>query len=282
MSMPRLVEAARSAGVWPPTLALDPGSQSTGVCLRVGVEAVEAVTVEAPAVADHAAACVYASHVVADAISLLDRHAEALAAAAEERGEEPAQVRVAVETLVAPTAQRVKGRRVAVGPRVLASLPGAATVLGAVTGTWPDAILVPPRGGGEGGWEALPGNPYPSNLRGRTPKGWARDGADRSHQRSAWAIAGAAHALDTTHPATPEPPTRALARRVVETAAAQGPDLGDPAAVAAALDAALSAENAGSIAHRLPDLAAALLRREVGDEEMADAMRSAVATLEDG
>lgn len=197
MTTPELVQTAATAAVWPPILAIDPGSQSTGVCLRVGVEALEAVTVERNASYDgdgHTHPSRYAMAVIEVCRDLSRRNRDVLNEAAQVRGVQPGGLRHAVETLVPPTPRPVKGRQAAVAPRVLAYLPIASTVLGCVIGTWPRTILVPPRGGSEGGWDALEGAPV--SLRGRTPTGWLAGGSDRSHQRSAFMIAGAAHFID--------------------------------------------------------------------------------------
>lgn len=185
--------AAKLARVWPPVLAIDPGSRETGVCLRVGTDALEAVTVEhEEQTGHHAETLKYAMGVVETAKEITRRNRDLLNEEATTRGLSPGGLRHAVETLVAPTGRPVKGRRTAVAPRVLASLPTASTVLGAVVGTWPSTILVAPHG--HGGWDAVGKDAAPAALRGRTPSGWLEGGSDRSHQRAAWAVAGAAHA----------------------------------------------------------------------------------------
>lgn len=209
-------QAAATVEVWPPILAIDPGSQSTGVCLRAGTGAIMAATVER--VGDpgqHAALVAWSGQVLAAIRELRRMSRDSLNTAAAERGVRAPAVRVAVETLVPPTATRTKGSRVAVAPTVLASLPGAAAVLGAVVTAYPSAVLVPPRGtgaNGSSGWDGLGAGVYPASLRGRTPLGWPEpaQGAARSHQRSAWAIAGVAHALAAAEPrTTPEAPHEA-------------------------------------------------------------------------
>ena len=216
------VQAGAMASVWPPVLAVDPGSQSTGVCLRVGTVALEAVT---------------------------------------------------AETLVPPTPRPVRGRQAAVPPRVLEYLPGAATVLGAVLGTWPQTILVPPRGGAEGGWDAVEG--APENLRGRTPAGWLTGGSDRSHQRSAWAIAGAAHVLTAA-------PLAEQVRAASNASAARHPDL-DPQALIPALRLGIAQTSAWDLLDRLPGLAAASVGLMThGDRARAELAREAVAAYLEG
>lgn len=249
---------AATASVWPPVLAVDPGGMHTGVCLRVGLAALEAVSVEnAFDPADARAATDYADLVLRTAGELAQKHEGALLALARERGLSRAPLRRAVEVMVAPTASAAaKGRRVAVPPRVLASLPVACTVLGAIYGRWPRVIRVPPRGGAEGGWEALPGDPYPAALRGRTPEGWLKGGSDRSHQRSAWAVAGAAHVLDLSA----QQPTPEQVQTVVLAVLETGPNPGDPAAVLAAIRAAISKTRSGTLVGREAALAAAVAR----------------------
>lgn len=218
--------AAIEADCWPPILAVDPGSQSTGLCLRAGTRAIMAMTVER--VSDpghHAALAAWAAQNLAAIRELRRLSRDQLNDLAAERGTEPPAVRIAVETLLPPTATRTKGSRVAVPPTVLASLPGAASVLGAVVTAWPRTILVPPRGtgaDGTSGWDGLPREVYPVTLRGRTPVGWPEPapGAARSHQRSAWAIAGVAHALapPSEPPATSSPTTAQVLQEAVRAA----------------------------------------------------------------
>lgn len=185
---------AKQARVWPPVLAIDPGSRETGLCLRVGIDALEAVTVEQDEpTGNHAESVHYAHEVIETAKEVTRRNRDRLNYEAALRGVSPGGVRHAVETLVAPTGRPAKGRQTAVAPRVLASLPTASTVLGAAVGTWPRTILVAPQGGA--GWDAVGREAAPSTLKGRTPAGWLTGGSDRSHQRAAWAIAGAAHAV---------------------------------------------------------------------------------------
>lgn len=265
-----LAEAAASVAVWPPVLAVDPGSQSTGVCLRVGTDALDAVTVERNASYGgdgHEAPSRYARQVIETCKELTRRNRDALNREAEARGVSPGGLRHACETLVPPTPRPVKGRQAAVAPRVLAYLPGASTVLGAVIGTWPKTILVPPRGGDQGGWDALEG--APENLRGRTPRGWLEGGSDRSHQRSAWAIAGAAHALTAA-------PLREQASAAARYAAAQRPQ-SDPEALVPALRRAIQETASWDLLDRLPDLARAVIAMATRDRDAAERAAEAVA-----
>lgn len=271
-----LTEAAASAQVWPPILAIDPGAQSTGICLRVGVEALEAVTVERNERYErdgHEAPTRYAQAIIETAREITRRQRTALNEAAQVRGVQPGGLRHAVETLVPPTPRPVKGRQAAVAPRVLAYLPGASTVLGAVVGTWPRTILVPPRGGDQGGWDALEGGP--ENLRGRTPSGWLAGGSDRSHQRSAWAIAGAAHTLTA---ATLPEQVRVAARAVAVLA----PSL-DPETLIPALRAGMAQSGAWDLLDRLPALAAASVAVMTrGNRAAAEDARTSVAAFLEG
>lgn len=192
--MPTDIEtAAKRAHVWPPVLAIDPGSRETGLCLRVGTDAVEAVTVEQDEpTGDHAENVRYACEVIETAKEVTRRNRDRLNEEAASRRVAPGGLRHAAETLVAPTGRPTKGRQTAVAPHILASLPTASVVLGAAVGTWPRTILVAPHGGA--GWDAVGREAAPPTLKGRTPVGWLTGGSDRSHQRAAWAIAGAAHA----------------------------------------------------------------------------------------
>lgn len=258
ISRAQMEQAAATAEVWPPVLAVDPGSGHTGICLRVGREALEAVSVEfAGDPSDARAATDYAAMVLSTCGELAQRHEGEILALARERGLSRVPLLRAIEVMVAPTpAATTKGRRVAVAPRVLASLPVACTVLGAVWGRWPRVIRVPPRGGGDGGWEALEGDPYPSSLHGRTPDGWLKGGSDRSHQRSAWAVAGAAHALD----AAAQTPTPEAVQAVVRAVLAQHPDPGDPSGVLGAIRAAVQATRSGALVGREAQVASAVAR----------------------
>ncbi len=271
-----LAAAASTAPVWPPVLAIDPGSQSSAVCLRVGTDALEAVTVERNASYEgdgHEAPSRYAQQVVETAREITRRNRAALNAEAEARGVQPGGLRHAVETLVPPSPRPVKGRQMAVAPRVLAYLPVASIVLGAVIGTWPKVILVPPRGGTEGGWDALEG--APESLRGRTPSGWLAGGSDRSHQRSAWAIAGAAHTLTAA-------PLPAQVRAAAAATAALAPSL-DPEVLVPALRVGIAQTASWDLLPRLPALAAATAAVITGgDRTAAEAARAAVAAYLEG
>lgn len=271
-----LASLASTAAVWPPVLAIDPGSQSTGVCLRVGVEALEAVTVERNERYEgdgHTFPSRYAQAVIETCREITRRNRKALNEAAQAHSVQPGGLRHAVETLVPPTPRPVKGRQVGVAPRVLEYLPGAATVLGAVIGTWPRTILVPPRGGAAGGWDALEG--APSSLRGRTPAGWLSGSSDRSHQRSAWAIAGAAHLLAA-------PPLAEQVRAAATAVAALAPDL-DPQSLVPVLRVGIAESGAWDLLDRLPALAAATVAvMTQGDRARAEQARAAVVAHLEG
>lgn len=258
------VDRAKDAHVWPPVVAIDPGSRETGICLRAGTAALEAVTVvRAEENRHHAAMITYATAVLEAVRELVRRQRDALNAEADTRGVNPPPIRHAVETLVMPTARPVKGRRLSVAPRVLESLPIASTVLGLIVGTWPKTILVPPRG--EPGWDAVDA---PSNLRGRPPRGWLKGGADRSHQRSAWAIAGAAHAAA-------EVAVGQQAARAVRHVVALSPSL-EPAFLVPVLRRAVAETNAWDIYDRLDALAASVAVTITGDRDGALFVRDAV------
>lgn len=276
MSTVDLAAAASAAHAWPPVLAIDPGSQSTGICLRVGQDALEAVTVERNSGYEgdgHEAPSLYARQVIETAREITRRQRGALNEQAEARGIQPGGLRHAVETLVPPTPRPVKGRQAAVAPRVLAYLPIASTVLGAVIGTWPRTILVPPRGGDAGGWDALEG--APDNLRGRTPTGWLSGGSDRSHQRSAWAIAGAAHVLASA-------PLPEQVRAAATAVASLAPELA-PEALIPALRVGIAESGAWDLLDRLPSLAAASVAVMTrGDRARAEQARESVAAFLEG
>ncbi len=227
--------AAAESDVWPPICAVDPGGAHSGIAYRYGTSCWEAVTVDAPArTGDHTEQVRCALHVVEMVKLLVARHVDDLAAEAVRRRVDAPVVRHSVETLVAPTAVSVKGKRLAVAPSVLATLPPAATVLGAVVGTWPGTLLVPPRGH-DGGWESLDRSVYPDTLRDRTPPGWLRGSPERKHARSAWAQSGVAHFLAArsapsrvpeahVEPSSPLTDERSLVGNVVAEVVAAGPD----------------------------------------------------------
>lgn len=271
-----LAKASASARVWPPVLAIDPGAQSTGVCLRVGVEALEAVTVERNEGYEgdgHEAPARYAQKVIEAIREITRRNRDALNAEAQARGVQPGGLRHACETLVPPTPRPVKGRQAAVAPRILEYLPGASTVLGAVVGTWPKSILVPPRGGDAGGWDAVEG--APDNLRGRTPSGWLTGGSDRSHQRSAFMIAGAAHMLAAD-------PLSEQVRAAATAVAALAPEL-TPESLIPALRLGIAESGAWDLLERLPALAAASVAVMTrGDRASAEQARAAVTAFLEG
>ncbi len=282
-----LDRAAIEADVWGPILSCDPGGAHSGLALRVGRDVLEAVTVEFPPTCGlHTDPITYARHVVEVAESLITRRTDEIAAAAAQRGVPVPEVRHAVETLVGPTAVPTKGRRAAVAPSVLASLPGAATVLGVVVGTWPDTILVAPHGGGQG-WESLPREIYPPNLIDRSPVGWLRDGRERKHQRSAWAIAGVAHELSrSTHSdsspggSTHAQSDRAAAEAVVSLAVQARPDPADAAEILAAIEQAVTVVPGGQrVAGRLVDLVKVTASLLGASPEHAERMKSEAWSL---
>lgn len=253
-------DQARTAYVWPPILAIDPGGSHTGLCVRAGRDALGATTVDcAPRTGSHLEDTDYALAVL-DAIDELieftspriDQEAAGLGVPA------PSRVRLAVETLVAPTGTPSKGRRAAVAPRVLQWLPATATVLGAVCGVY-TPIRVAPKG--NGGWDSVTGQP--ASLRGRAPTGWPESGSAREHQRSAWAIAGAAHAQSVA-----DLPTQVSAAAAEATSRAL-PPITDTADHVDALRAACVRAKAPDVLYRLHDLAAVLAGRSGNDPAVA-------------
>lgn len=266
---PDIGVGAKQARVWPPVLAIDPGSRETGLCLRVGIDALEAVTVEKDdPTGNHAESVRYAREVIETAKEITRRNRDRLNDEAALRGVAPGGLRHAVETLVAPTGQATKGRRTAVAPRVLASLPTASTVLGAVVGTWPRTILIAPHGGA--GWDAVGREASPPTLKGRTPVGWLTGGSDRSHQRAAWAIAGAAHAA-VMPPLREQAQTAAMAAlpHVIGTA---------PEGLVTVLRAAIQETGAWDLLHgHLPALAQAVVSTCTRDQEVGASAAAEVA-----
>lgn len=278
-----LAAAALAAGVYPPVLAIDPGSAHSGICLRVGTEALEAATVDAQGdLARHTAMVSHARRTVEIAHALIARNRDALTEIAASYGlADPPRVRIAVETLVPPTpAARAKGSRVAVPPTVLADLPGAATVLGVVSEHWRACTPVPPLGQvtlPDGttvqGWDGLGETGLaPSVLRSSTPEGWLlpQGGTQqRQHQRSAWATAGAAHCLTAS-------PLREQAQHAASHAAAQRPSAA-PEALVPVLRAAIAQTGSWDLWQRLPALASATIGLARGEQSAAKEAAEAVA-----
>lgn len=271
--MTELAERVSTVEVYPPVLGVDPGAAHTGIALRVGTAAVEAVTVEPEGdPGRHTALVANGRRVLKIGHELISRNRDRLNVEARGRGlTDPPRVRVAVETLVPPApVKRTKGSRVAVAPRILSDLSGAAAVLGIVSEHWRAAIPVPPRG--RPGWDAVEG--APKNLHGRTPKGWLipQPGTQqRNHQVSAWAIAGAAHVLAAS-------PIRDQVRAAVPVIAAEHP-AHDPETLVAAMRTGIAQTGTWDLLARLPDLAAATVGGLTeGDQEAAEQARQAVHT----
>lgn len=212
-----VLTGAATTSVWPPVLAVDPGGRWTGVCLRAGRLAVEAMTVpRLGTLDDHRSTVAFAERVLEEAEALLARSKPALTRLAERWERDPTPVRWAVETFVAPS--RWRGGKAASAVQRFASSGPVGVQVGMLVGRH-GALLVPPHG--DGGWDNLPTDAYPSTLTGRTPEGWRvlRDDKGRSparsHQRAAYALAGAAHLLyptgaagDSQEPVQPTPAPR--------------------------------------------------------------------------
>jgi len=218
-----VLAGAASASVWPPVMAVDPGGRWTGLCLRAGTLAVEAMTVPRLGSLDsHTATVEFAEQVVAEAEALLERRKRSLTRLAERWGLEPQPVRWCVETFVAPSAWRGGKAATAIARHSNAAPVGVQ--VGMLVGRH-SALLVPPHG--DGGWDHLPDGSYPTTLTGRTPEGWKvlRDAKGRtparSHQRAAWAQAGAAHLLYPTPEGqqVPTAPEKAVQRAEPDRAA---------------------------------------------------------------
>ena len=74
-----IVTGAKQARVWPPVLAIDPGSRETGLCLRIGTDALEAVTVEqCEPTGNHAESVRYAREVIETAKEVTRRNRDRL------------------------------------------------------------------------------------------------------------------------------------------------------------------------------------------------------------
>ena len=150
----------------PVIVGVDPGGRQTGLVVRHGRDllAADLVTRDGPEVfpgADYL-------REVTDAIGGL------VVYAAQELPDAD-RPRIAVEGVVHPNGH--------VRMINAAGLLGTATVLGAILGNWPSAIVVPPAGNGAGPRSAYPGSLWPPQE---------KRGAGRCrHLRSAWDIAEA-------------------------------------------------------------------------------------------
>lgn len=209
--------SAREALVWPPIMGVTPGLASTGLTIRVGTEAVLAVTVDRPrrrtATAEEGD---YALAVLEGMDDLVRAAQDTLAGHVRRLGRprDEGRVRIAVETVPIPKGRPSKGRQVALAGSVLHDLSGAGAVLGAVIGRHRDVVRVPTLGApttkNDGPQDDAPADPTtapsrgpwsdiqaPETLSRRKPPGWPESGSDRSRQRAAWGIAGAAQVLTT-------------------------------------------------------------------------------------
>lgn len=153
-----------------PVLGVDPGARYTGVCLRDGDCLLFSSTFVRPKEMDPV---VWARLCVEEIKAVLVEHGSTV-------------TKMAVEGVVAP--KGFKGGKQAPinpGPIVMAGV-----VLGAVAGTWTDALVVPP---GKNGSQHI--THYPPELVGRRPTGLpgSSNGAGtRGHEQSAWDVAGRA------------------------------------------------------------------------------------------
>lgn len=274
-----LAAAAASAHVWPPVLAIDPGARWTGIVLRTGRDALEGVTVEgAKDHGEHRQRGTYAFDVIETAREIIRRNRDRLNAEAVRRGVDPGGLRHAVETFTNPKTVRANGNRVALAEDVLLGAIGASTTYGTVIGTWPGSILVAPLGGEDGGWEtAWTKESGPRSLWHKAPRGWLPGGVDRSHQRSAWAIAGAAHALAA-------PPLKDQAQAAAAHAAAHEPNT-DPEDLVPLLRRSVAETDGWDLLERLPALARTVIAashgRDAGDAAAA-AVEAYLTEIEEG
>lgn len=210
---------AIAADVWPPILAIDPGGTDTGICIRTGhgpASALLAITVRRDTTGleqddDPTAMARYAHRVIAVSRALVTAAHARIAAAAHARGVAVPVVRIAVEGLTEPVPEQHRGGRPgrAGGQKVAVKIAGdtarAAAVFGAIISAFPEVLMAPPRG-----HDLFTLETYPPTLSGSVPSGWPRGSKVRSHQRSAWMLAGWAHlGAATIRPTTeslPVPP----------------------------------------------------------------------------
>jgi hypothetical protein len=192
-----------------PTIGVDPGQRWVGLAARIDGACLDAATLDrgrAPAKGEErylgGAQVAFADLFLDHLAVMMERNRPAAVAAAAgwdvPDGTHP--WRVAAEGIVV-TGAYIKGRYNP-GHRIakLASLVEVALVLGMLMGQYPGLVVVRPRRFGNptdprhGDVLAKLG-PYPKELRRRRPPEFMvneHDRGDRIHERSAWAVAGAA------------------------------------------------------------------------------------------
>lgn len=207
---PGVVDQAPTGGRVFPTIGIDPGQRWIGLAARVDNRCVDAATLDRGPIPDRGDEYFLGSEQASQADQLLEvigqmmtKHVEVAAAAARDWDVDLAggiPWRVAVEGIVVTGAylrgQYRPGDRIA----KLTSLVPVAVTVGVVCGQFPGVVVVHPRklgkrtAKGHGDILAALG-PYPKQLLRTRPKGFARNQhprGDRVHERSAWAVAGAA------------------------------------------------------------------------------------------
>jgi hypothetical protein len=192
-----------------PTIGIDPGQRWVGIAARIDGRCLDAATLDRGRLPAQNEEHYFGQPEAGLAKRLLDgvdammrRHL----AAAEEAAEGWAVARldlpwrVAVEGVVVPGAwenrQQDTGKRIA----KLISVIGTVAVLGEVVGAFNDAVVVHPRHLGDRG-HARHGDvlahlgPYPKELVGKRLRHFMANEhfkGERTHERAAWAVAGAA------------------------------------------------------------------------------------------
>lgn len=162
------VDPLDTAPVNRPVIGVDPGARYTGVVIRDGDVPLYSATLVRP---DSMSQTGWALHCVDEIRKVIDAHPGGI-------------LPVAVEG-VRPPKGFVRGRKAPVNP---GDIMFAAVVLGAVIGTWRDAVIIPP--GGNGSQHITH---YPPALVGRRPKtlpGSSNGAGTRDHEQSAFDVAG--------------------------------------------------------------------------------------------
>jgi len=262
------------------SMAVDPGSQHTGIVLATISEAgpvpVDGLTLERledERDTRHMGCPMYVRRVIEACMTMLEKHHV-----------DDDVVTVIVETMVPPTPVQ-PGTNV-VPMAIWRHQLGAWAVLGAVAAVFPDARLVAPAAADH---QAK----YPDLLWGRTPPGWTAGGSQRQHQRAAWAVlrSGLAQlgaipetpAVPASEPvAVPEPMGVAVPRLTPVQLVVERVTAGGVTSVSALFDAASQVWPGGAVSDRVAlALAAAMaLRPETDRDRMRARLEAKAAELE--
>ncbi len=187
-----------------PTVGVDTGERWCGICVRIGLDVVDATTVDLPPADGPGADRVRVERLLARVDEVMTRHEADAVVGAQLRGVRldvgQSPWRLAVEAVHRPSAY-LRGQRVPPRQQVYWSTAQAMALYYAVLATFPDAVVVQPdhhgkrhqpreTGGSSGLWQDY----YPAPLHRVRPHDFtASDSQDRDHERAAYDVAGAAN-----------------------------------------------------------------------------------------